>query len=187
MPKIQADIDDVQLSKFLSLVLRHKPETIGLILDPQGWAELDGLIIKGQAAGMVFSREDVLCVVETSDKKRFALSSDRQHIRAVQGHSLPVDLSLSPTQPPDVLYHGTAARFLDSILSTGLDARSRHHVHLSADTATALRVGGRHGKPAVLEVNAQGMHSEGYKFFLAENGVWLTDRVPPAFLSVVSK
>jgi putative RNA 2'-phosphotransferase len=176
-------IDTVRLSKFLSLVLRHQPGAIGLALDANGWAGIDELIEKGNAAGTRFSREDLLHVVETSDKKRFSVSADGLRIRAAQGHSLPVELGLPPQAPPPVLYHGTAIRFLEAILAQGLKPQDRQHVHLSLDEATARRVGQRHGKPAILRVDTLQMHAKGFKFYRADNGVWLTDRVPPEFLT----
>jgi putative RNA 2'-phosphotransferase len=176
----------VQLSKFLSFVLRHNPDVIGLTLDPQGWASIDELIAKSEAAGTRFSREDLMQLVKSSDKKRFSLSDDGQRIRAAQGHSVAVELGLSSQQPPSVLYHGTSARFVDSILSEGLKPQARQQVHLSTDEATAHRVGQRHGKPVILKIEALRMHSKGFKFFLADNGVWLTDQVPPEFLSPAS-
>jgi putative RNA 2'-phosphotransferase len=172
-----------QLSKFLSFVLRHKTDGIGLTLDPHGWASIDELIAKSDATGTRFNRADVLNVVETSDKKRFSISADGLHIRAAQGHSVSVELGLSPQEPPTVLFHGTATRFVDSILSEGLKPQSRQQVHLSADEATAYRVGQRHGKPAIFKVEALRMHAKGFKFLLADNGVWLTDQVPPEFLT----
>ena len=178
--------DPSQISKFLSFVLRHKPDAIGLALDPQGWASVAELIEKGNAAGAHFSRADLLYVVQTSDKKRFSLSYDGQRIRAAQGHSLSVGLGLSPRQPPSLLYHGTATRLLDSILPQGLKPQARQQVHLSADEATARHVGQRHGRPVVLKIEALRMHAKGFKFFLADNGVWLTDQVPPEFLALSS-
>src|SRR5205085_6970174 len=127
------------------------------------------------AAGTQFGREDLLHVVATSDKKRFSLSNDGQRIRAAQGHSVTVELGLSPQEPPPVLYHGTATRFVDSILSEGLKPQNRQQVHLSIDETTARRVGQRHGKPVILKIEARRMYAEGFKFFLADNGVWLTD------------
>jgi putative RNA 2'-phosphotransferase len=176
--------NDVQLSKFLSFVLRHKPDAIGLVLDPQGWVGIDDLIAKADAAGTRFSRDDLRRVVETNDKKRFSISDDGLRIRAAQGHSVSVELGLAPREPPRVLYHGTATRFVASILSEGLKPQSRQHVHLSLDEATAQRVGQRHGKPAILLIDALGMHSEGMRFYVADNGVWLTDHVPPRFLKL---
>ena len=177
----------VQLSKFPSFVLRHKPDAIGLTLDLQGWTSIDELIAKSDATGTRFNRADLLHVVETSDKKRFSLSEDGQRIRAAQGHSVAVELGLSPQEPPSILYHGTAMRFIDSILSDGLKPQSRQQVHLSADEATAHRVGQRHGKSTILKVEALRMHSEGFKFFLADNGVWLIDQVPPEFMTIVTE
>lgn len=175
-----------QLSKFLSFVLRHKPDAIGLKLDPQGWTSIDELIAKSNASGAKFSSADLLHVVETSDKKRFSISSDGQRIRAAQGHSVSVELGLLAQQPPDILYHGTSTQVVDSILTEGLKPQSRQQVHLSADEATAYRVGQRHGKPAILKVEAIRMHAKGFKFFFADNGVWLTDQVPPEFLKASS-
>lgn len=171
-----------QLSKFLSFVLRHKPDSINLILDPQGWASIDELITKSNVAGTRFSREDLLYVVETSDKKRFSISADGQSIRAAQGHSVAVDLALSPATPPNTLYHGTATRFVNSILSEGLKPQGRQHVHLSADEKTAHLVGQRHGRATILKIDAARMHTMGFKFFLSDNGVWLTAHVSPEFL-----
>ena len=176
---------DVRLSKFLSLMLRHKPQTIGLTLDAQGWAEVDDLIAKMAQAGTSVSREQLEHVVATSDKKRFAFSEDGVYIRANQGHSLEIDLGLEPRTPPDRLYHGTATRFLDAILQEGLVKGSRQHVHLSGDEATALQVGRRHGKPVVLSVEAGRMHEDRYMFYRSSNGVWLSEHVPAHYLKQV--
>jgi putative RNA 2'-phosphotransferase len=173
----------VQLSKFLSFVLRHKPDAIGLALDPQGWASIADLVERANAAGTQFGRGDLLLVVETSDKKRFSVSNDGLRIRAAQGHSTAVELGLSPQEPPNILYHGTATRFVESIRSEGIRPQARQQVHLSTDETTALRVGQRHGKPVILKVEALHMHAKGFKFFLADNGVWLTNQVPPEFLA----
>ncbi|KQU76024.1 MULTISPECIES: RNA 2'-phosphotransferase [unclassified Rhizobacter] len=175
-------VDSLQLSKFLSFVLRHKPDAIGLVLDAQGWASIDELIEKANAAGTPFGREDLLQVVKTSDKKRFSVSPDELRVRAAQGHSVSVELGLSPQVPPPVLYHGTATRFVESIMSEGLKPQERQHVHLSIDEATAQRVGQRHGTPLVLKVDALRMQAQGFTFFMADNGVWLTDQVPAEFL-----
>jgi putative RNA 2'-phosphotransferase len=179
-------IDPIKLSKFLSLVLRHKPDEIGLILDPQGWASIEQLIEKANAAGAQFDRQDLIRVVETSDKKRFSVSADGLNIRAAQGHSVSVELGLVPQEPPKVLYHGTATRFVDSILSEGLTSQNRQHVHLSIDEATAQRVGQRHGKHYIFRVDTVAMRADGFNFYQAENGVWLTDQVPPRFLTPLS-
>lgn len=175
--------DPVQLSKFLSFVLRHKPDAIGLTLDPQGWSSIDALIAKAHAAGTPFDHDDLRRIVETSDKKRFSISDDGLRIRAAQGHSVAVELGLPCREPPPVLYHGTATRFVESILATGLKPQARLQVHLSADEATAHRVGQRHGKPFIFKVDALRMHAQGFRFHLADNGVWLTDQVPPEFLA----
>lgn len=179
-------IDPIQLSKFLSFVLRHKPDAIGLTLDPQGWAHIDELIAKGNAAGTQFDRDDLLLVVERSDKQRFSISTDNLRIRAAQGHSVNIELGLMPQEPPAVLYHGTATRFIESILAAGLQPQSRQQVHLSADEATARLVGQPHGKPVIFEVDTSRMRAQGFKFYRADNGVWLTDQVPAEFLALSS-
>jgi putative RNA 2'-phosphotransferase len=173
---------DVSQSKFLSLVLRHQPETIGVTLDPNGWIEVDVLLEAMDRHGRKLSREDLERLVRESDKQRFALSENGKRIRANQGHSVEVDLALIPQTPPEVLYHGTVDRFLDSILGTGLRKGDRHHVHLSASVETAQKVGERRGKPVILEVLSGDMHRAGHEFFLSNNGVWLVDRVPPPFI-----
>jgi putative RNA 2'-phosphotransferase len=170
------------ISKFLSLVLRHEPDRIGLTVDPAGWASVDELLRKAGAAGKCITRELLQQVVDTSDKKRFALSEDGIRIRANQGHSIAVELGLVPTAPPDVLYHGTATRFLESILRSGLDKRARHHVHLTADLDVARKVGQRYGTVVLLDVDAKRMRSDGHAFFRSDNGVWLTDAVPARYL-----
>jgi putative RNA 2'-phosphotransferase len=174
--------DLVRVSKFLSLVLRHKPEEIGLTLDGQGWADVDQLIRLANERGQPLTRSLLDRVVAENDKKRFAFSEDGVRIRASQGHSVGVDLALPPSTPPELLYHGTATRSVDSIRSQGLRAGNRQHVHLSADVATATRVGQRHGRPVVLTVRAGAMHAAGHTFFLSANGVWLTEHVPAEYL-----
>jgi putative RNA 2'-phosphotransferase len=171
-------------SKLLSLVLRHNPGAIGVQLDAGGWADLDELVACADRSGNKISRELILQVVAESDKQRFALSADGRRIRANQGHSINVDLGLVQTEPPEVLFHGTAVRFLDSIFASGLNAATRQHVHLSADVETALRVGRRHGSPAVLRVDSRGLHVAGQAFFRSENGVWLTSQISPQFLAL---
>jgi putative RNA 2'-phosphotransferase len=170
-------------SKFLSLILRHKPEEIGLVLDAEGWADVDTLIALANAKGTPLTRELVQLVVDTSDKKRFALDAGGNRIRANQGHSTPVDLKLAPQVPPDRLYHGTATRFVAAIREQGLLAQSRQHVHLSATVDVATNVGARHGKPHILVVNAGEMHCDGLAFYLSANGVWLTDMVPAKYIA----
>ncbi len=172
----------VRSSKFLSLVLRHKPETIGLHLDAQGWADVAELLTRAKAHGVTLTRPQLEQIVATNDKQRFAFSPDGQRIRANQGHSIRVDLGLEPQIPPPHLYHGTATRFVDSIRQQGLLARGREHVHLSADEETAVRVGKRHGNPVVLRVQAEIMHAAGVPFYRSANGVWLVAHVPPHYL-----
>lgn len=171
------------ISKFISLVLRHQPEHIGLTLDSAGWADVSELLAKAAAAGRPIRPEVLREVVETNDKQRFAFSEDGRRIRANQGHSIDVELGLPPLEPPPQLYHGTATRFLDAILRDGLHKRARHHVHLSAELATATAVGQRHGRVVVLVVDAAGMRRQGHDFYRSANGVWLTDHVPPRYLS----
>lgn len=174
--------DVIKISKYLSFVLRHRPDAIGLQLDEQGWASVDELIAAAGRHGEVLSLDGIRQAVEQNDKKRFALSADEQRIRAVQGHSVEVDLQLQPQAPPPRLFHGTATRFLDSIREQGLRSGERQHVHLSADEETAVRVGARHGKPAVLTIDTAAMQRAGHVFYQSENGVWLTDAVLPEFI-----
>jgi len=172
----------VDTSKFLSFVLRHQPDAIGLVLDSEGWADIDALIAAAGNDGKRIDRALIDEVVATNDKKRFALSEDGVRIRAVQGHSsTQVDIQYTEKVPPAFLYHGTASRFLVSIGEQGLIAGARHHVHLSQDEATAVQVGARHGMPVVLKVQAARMHAQGFKFYQAENGVWLTEHVPVSY------
>ena len=174
----------VKTSKFLSLVLRHAPETIGLSLDANGWAEVDQLLAQAASHGKAITRAQLNDVVANDSKTRYAFSVDGLRIRANQGHSLAtVDIGLSPAIPPAVLYHGTASRFVESIRDQGLIPGSRNHVHLSATEDTAISVGSRHGKPVVLAVDTAAMQAQGHVFYLAANGVWLTDAVPAAFIS----
>jgi putative RNA 2'-phosphotransferase len=174
-----------ETSKFLSYVLRHAPESIGLELDSEGWTDIDTLIAKANAAGQAIDQEILLRTVRDSEKKRFTLSEDDTRIRAAQGHSIKVNLGHAPSQPPAQLFHGTATRFLEAILAEGLRPGTRQQVHLSADQETATQVGARHGKPVVLCVNASRMAKDGHTFFQAENGVWLTDSVPAVFLTII--
>jgi putative RNA 2'-phosphotransferase len=169
-------------SKFLSLVLRHRPETIGLTLDANGWANVDELLRRAAAHGRRLDRATLDRIVRENDKQRFAFSDDGLRIRASQGHSIHVDLDLQPIQPPTVLYHGTAHRFMDAIRVQGLISMQRRHVHLTADVKVAEEVGKRHGKPAILVVHAEAMFADGCQFYLSENGVWLTASVPPEYL-----
>jgi putative RNA 2'-phosphotransferase len=174
--------DTVKVSKFLSLVLRHKPEEIGLVLDGQGWADIGELIEKAGRHGMVLTREVVARIVETSDKQRFAIDATGKRIRANQGHSVDIDLGLVPSEPPPVLFHGTGEKSVTAIRAEGLKAGQRQHVHLSPDEETAIRVGRRHGRPVVLRIAAGRMRESGHVFFLSTNGVWLTEAVPVQFI-----
>lgn len=176
--------ETTNLSKFLSLVLRHKPETIGITLDEQGWVPVDELLNKLNADGRAVTFPILQYIVDTNAKKRFAFDDNKLKIRASQGHSVEVELGYEPQTPPDVLYHGTGAQSVESIMQSGLEKRSRQHVHLSSNVDTAINVGGRHGKPVVLTVMAGEMHQQGYRFYLSENKVWLTDAVPAQFISI---
>jgi putative RNA 2'-phosphotransferase len=173
------------LSKFLSLVLRHRPDSIGIQFDQQGWVAIDSLLTQAQSHGKPLTRAVLDEIVATNAKQRFAISDDGLRIRASQGHSVDVDLGYAPATPPEILFHGTTADRLASIQSQGLSRMQRHHVHLSADVATAKLVGARHGKPAVLRVHAGRMQRDGREFFLSANGVWLTDAVPPDYLETL--
>ncbi len=172
----------VRISRFLSLVLRHDPGRIGLELDREGWASVADLGERSRLAGLNLTVELVREVVATSDKRRFSLSEDALSIRANQGHSIPVDLGLSPVEPPSELFHGTVPRFLESIRGEGLVPGSRQHVHLSPDAETAARVGRRRGEPVVLRIDAAGLAVRGQDFFVSANGVWLTAAVPAEFI-----
>jgi putative RNA 2'-phosphotransferase len=173
----------VSTSRFLSLVLRHKPETIGLTVDAKGWASVDELLSCAAAHGRPISYGLLLRVVRENDKQRFVFSDDHCWIRANQGHSLEVDLELAPQRPPDELFHGTATRFLPSIRQAGLIPGERQHVHLSGDRHTAEKVGARHGKPLVLVIAAARLYEAGQLFYLSENGVWLTSAIAVSYIS----
>jgi putative RNA 2'-phosphotransferase len=170
-------------SKFLSLVLRHKPEEIGLHLDENGWASVEELIKKVNAKGNKIDIDLLNEIVDTNDKKRFAFNDDKTKIRASQGHSIEIDLDLQPSLPPNLLYHGTATRFVESILKEGLTKQQRQHVHLSEKLETAAAVGARHGKPVLLIINAKQMQEDGFAFYKSENNVWLTDNVEVKYIS----
>jgi putative RNA 2'-phosphotransferase len=169
-------------SKFLSLVLRHQPRTARINLDPAGWVGVSELLAGCAKAGVRIRLKDLQHVVDTSDKKRFEFSPDGLRIRASQGHSVKVELEYTPQSPPELLYHGTAKRFLESIRAQGLLKMQRHHVHLSAETKVTLEVGARRGKPVLLTIHAGQMHQEGHTFFRSTNGVWLVDHVPVHFI-----
>jgi len=172
----------VRKSKFLSLVLRHQPEKIGISLDEAGWVAAADLLDGCRRAGHAITMDQLREIVRTSDKQRFALSDDGLRIRANQGHSVDVELGYEPAAPPEVLYHGTADRFLESIRAKGLIKGNRHHVHLSERVETASAVGQRHGKLLLLRVRSGDMHRAGIPFYKTPNGVWLADAVPTEYL-----
>lgn len=180
--------NDQRISKFLSLILRHKPEEVGLKLDDEGWINVEVLIKAVKSRYASFTRVDLERIVAECEKQRYSfndtLDLSKQKIRANQGHSITVDLKLEPTIPPQNLYHGTATRFIDSIYLKGLIPNGRQYVHLSEDLETAKRVGVRHGNLYIFRVLSGDMHNDGFKFFLSDNGVWLTDHVPQKYLSM---
>lgn len=177
-----SDKEKIRLSKFLSLLLRHKPGEIGLELDSNGWADVESLLHKCREAGVPLTLDILEDIVATNPKKRFAFNEQQTKIRASQGHSIAVELGLQPVEPPVILYHGTAEKNVASILQNGLVKQLRQHVHLSSTIDTALNVGSRHGRPRVLEVLAQQMFANDYQFYLSENGVWLTEHVPGEYV-----
>ncbi|WP_417762994.1 RNA 2'-phosphotransferase [Shewanella sp.] len=173
-----------EVSKLLSFVLRHQPQQLGIDLDAGGWADIQQLLRQVNATGTPLDHQQLLAVVASSDKQRFAISADGQKIRANQGHSFTVDLQLSPTVPPDILLHGTASRFLASIQTQGLQKMARQHVHLTEHHQAALAVGQRYGKPVLLRIDAAAMVAAGHTFYHTANDVWLTESVPPQFIQV---
>ena len=182
---VQAHMNTKQIkttSKFLSLILRHQPESVGIQLDENGWVEVNVLLAAINIRGRALSLEQLQCVVRDNDKQRFAFSEDGKRIRANQGHSVNVDLDYQPATPPKVLLHGTPEKFVESIRAEGLKKMARHHVHLHTNPDIAAAVGRRRGKEVVLRVDAQRMHEQGHEFFVTPNGVWLVDSVPPEFL-----
>lgn len=174
-------------SKFISLVLRHKPEEIDLQLDANGWAPVQELIIKMNAAGVPIDADLLHTIVDSNDKNRFAFNADQTMIRASQGHSIEVELNLTPVEPPAILYHGTTEKYLESIFSSGLQKQSRQYLHLSATIEAAKTVGSRHGKPVILSINAKEMYAAGFKFYLSANNVWLADEVPVNYIKLDDK
>ena len=169
-------------SKFMSFVLRHHPDVIGLELDKNGWADTHALIEGMKQAKRSVTLEDLKDIVSSCDKQRFKFSDDYTKIRANHGHSVSVDVEMKQLKPPQVLYHGTTTRYLASIKSDGLLAKSRLHVHLSTDQDTAINVGQRHGKPVLLTIDAAKMHEDGFVFLQSVNGIWLTKHVPAMYL-----
>jgi putative RNA 2'-phosphotransferase len=171
-----------RISKFLSLVLRHQPDTIGITLDDNGWTDVQELLARMNSNRHAITLNQLQEVVATNDKKRFSFSEDGTKIRASQGHSVNVSLGLDPVTPPEYLYHGTIAGFLQSIRKDGLQKMSRQHLHLSRDKQTAVTVGSRRGIPVILTIRTGQMHKDGFQFYLSDNGVWLTDNVPAAYI-----
>ncbi|QDT96470.1 RNA 2'-phosphotransferase [Gimesia aquarii] len=169
-------------SKFLSLVLRHQPETIGIELDESGWVDIETLLTSMAEHGKTMSRETLELVVNTNDKQRFSLSEDGMRIRANQGHSVKIDLGYQAAIPPEILFHGTPQQFVGAIAHGGLMKMKRHHVHLHVDEKTSLNVGSRRGNPVLLKVRALEMHQAGFEFFVTPNEVWLTDHVPVVYI-----
>lgn len=171
-----------ELSKHLAYILRHNPTSIGLKLDTEGWASVSELIDKMTTKGIDITENLLMALVANDDKKRYTVTPDGLKIRAAQGHSIDIDLNLLPVEPPVTLYHGTAVRFWVSISKQGLLKRNRQYVHLSPDEKTAYKVGIRHGQPLILKIRSKEMFDKGYKFFLSDNQVWLTDSVPVEFI-----
>jgi putative RNA 2'-phosphotransferase len=172
----------VTVSKFLSKYLRHEPTALGLSLEPGGWVAVEALLAGAGKIGFPISREELDQVVAESDKQRFSFDETGTKIRANQGHSTEVDLQLKEVEPPEQLFHGTVDRFLDAILAEGLKKMDRHDVHLSKDMETATKVGQRRGKPAILVIDSSRMAADGFKFRVSDNGIWLTDHVPPKYI-----
>ena len=171
------------LSKLLSYILRHKPSAYEIVLDENGYTNIDELINQLNTHNENINFEILQHIVDTNNKKRFAFNDDLTKIRASQGHSVDVELGYTEQQPPAILYHGTIEKFLASIMQDGLQKMQRHHVHLSGENATAIKVAERRGKPIMLEIKTGEMFSVGYKFYLSDNGVWLTDHVPVKYIN----
>lgn len=176
----------IRLSKTLSYHLRHRPDELGLTLEAGGWVSVDDLLVALARRGRPVTRAELEEMVAWNPKRRFAFDESGARIRASQGHSVEVDLQLEPADPPATLYHGTGAGAVEAIMREGLKKLRRHHVHLSTDEATARAVGSRHGRPAVLVVDAAAMAAAGHHFYRSANGVWLVDAVPPEFLAPVA-
>lgn len=170
-----------KISKYMSMILRHRPEVIGIRLDEHGWADVDELI-EGIAKKKKFNREILEEIVRTDEKQRYSFNDDKTKIRANQGHSITVDLELEPAEPPEILWHGTAEKYVAAIEKTGLRPGTRMYVHLSLDMQTAVKVGSRHGKPVIYQVKSGEMYRKGFRFYRSVNGVWLTIMVPVEYL-----
>jgi putative RNA 2'-phosphotransferase len=174
-----------KISKYLSKYLRHQPDRLGLTLDPGGWVSVEELLAACAAHQFPVTLPELQDVVTTNEKQRFAFDETGTHIRANQGHSVEIDLQLTPQAPPPLLYHGTGEKSVAAILERGLLKMARHHVHLSIDQDTALKVGMRHGRPVIFAVDAAAMFSDGFQFYCSANGVWLVDHVPPNYLQQI--
>lgn len=171
-----------EISKFMSLVLRHNPQKINITLDVQGWVSVELLLKQMGIFGKSISMKELEIVVDQNDKKRFAFNEDKTKIRASQGHSVNIDLAILPVEPPEFLYHGTVGKFLANIKTEGLKKINRQHVHLSKDEETATKVGNRRGNAIILIIRTREMFQDGYLFYCSENGVWLTDNVPSKYI-----
>ncbi|HCI2563749.1 TPA: RNA 2'-phosphotransferase [Clostridioides difficile] len=176
-----------KLSIFISLILRHKPETIGIKLDDYGYADVNELIEKINNTGRNINIEILEQIVKEDNKQRYSFNDDRSKIRANQGHSINVNVELRELEPPKCLYHGTATRFLENIKKEGIIRQSRLYVHLSNDIDTAVKVGKRHGVPVVLKINTGKMYENGYKFYLSENNIWLCKYIPFEYVEKISR
>ena len=177
------DARRVKISRYLSRALRHRPDSLDLTLAPGGWVPVDALLAACAERHMAITPDELAEVVALNDKQRFAFDESGTRIRANQGHSVEVDLQLEPQTPPDVLFHGTGHKSVEAIRCDGLHKMSRQHVHLSANIATALKVGARHGNPVIFRVDASRMSQDGHPFYISANGVWLVDRVPAEYLT----
>jgi len=177
--------EKIKASRFLSFILRHKPDAINIVLDNNGWASVQELLANMQNTKYKITFGQLKDIVDTDDKKRYSFNDDFTKIRASQGHSVEIDLNLAPVIPPDVLYHGTAVNNVDVIKKQGLQKMSRQYVHLSKDEETAKTVGARHGYPIILIINAKDMYDDGYSFYLSDNGVWLTDNIPAKYIKIL--
>lgn len=178
-------MNTTKISKLLSLVLRHKPETIGVDMDIEGWVEIKQLLRKLKDFGSPLTWSELSEIVSTNNKKRFKINDKGTHIRASQGHSVNINLKLEPKNPPATLYHGTSTKSLDSIFKHGITKQSRQHVHMSLDYDTAVKVGKRHGNVIILLIDSEKMHEDGNEFFLSDNNVWLTDKIDPKYITIL--
>ena len=177
----------INTSKFISLILRHRPGIIGITLDEHGWADVQELISGvNDSEGHTLDMETLEEIVRTDEKQRYSFNEDHNLIRANQGHSIPVDVELKEMVPPAILWHGTGEKYVPSIDNQGLIPKGRLYVHLSSDTETARKVGSRHGKPVIYEIDCRKMSEDGYRFYLSENGIWLTKSVPAKYMRKVS-